>query len=859
MSKVKSTALFAALLVALLSPALRAAEEKKPSRPHVVIVGVSDYGDKQIKPRPHAEADARALFDVLTSKDHLGADPEHVRLLLGKEDAARKSKPATRANVLEAVRWLASNARRDDLVVFAFFGQGASLGERGDRSCYLVSDSTLEGRDKNAVAASDLAQEFDRLRSKNVAAFLDINFKGFEQGKLSVPDPSLGEVPYKEFLGDDKSEEHNPLPGRVIFLATNGLTASPDLKDHGLFAAAVLAGLKGEADKDGYEADGHVTVDELTEYLNKKVPDLKREHNLVEKQDRRAHFIIGGRSSHFALTTNPKAYPKNQARLEKFERLGRQLGKEIAEEGERVLERMPRLEALRNLRKEYQKLVDGGLSAEEFRKARQAVLDSMRIAPRLARDFADKVLEAAQVVDEEYVKEVNKGELIAGGIRGLYRWIDEKVPEDIADQLDRTKGMRDAQLGALLYEVRTRLGSREDLDKHKDLDITLQRMLARLDPYTTYIDPETVERFKIEYRGDFTGIGVQIRKDGATDMLQIVTPIKGSPSHRLGILAGDLIATITREVDSDGKELDKPEVLHTKDLTLADAVKKILGKAGTRVKLTLRREGVEQPIEVEITRSRIELESVFGVKRNKDDSWDYWLDKDSKIGYVRLANFARNSTLELTNVVRNLRRQGMRGLVLDLRFNPGGLLDVARNVADLFVDEGPIVSIRRPRRGQEDQMTGRTAGSELDFKMVCLINNYSASASEIVSAALQDHGRAIVMGERSYGKGSVQNIQDFEGGQIKVTIASFWRPSGKNLNKSSTAGKDDEDWGVKPDKGFGLELSRKERDDLHEHLRNTEIIPRRDRPAPKEKTEFKDRQLDTALKYLRDQVRAASR
>src|SRR5205085_11885104 len=136
------------------------------------------------------------------------------------------------------------------------------------------------------------------------------------------------------------------------------------------------------------------------------------------------------------------------------------------------------------------------------------------------------------------------------------------------------------ELGLLLQTVRSRLGKREDLDKHKDLDIALQRMLSRLDPYTTYIDPETVKRFEVEYKGEFTGIGVQIRKDNATDQLQVVTPIKGSPSYHIGLLTGDLITTITREVDSKGEPLDKPEVLYTKDITLNDAVKKILGKAG---------------------------------------------------------------------------------------------------------------------------------------------------------------------------------------------------------------------------------------------------------------------------------------
>src|SRR5205807_6656256 len=140
-----------------------------------------------------------------------------------------------------------------------------------------------------------------------------------------------------------------------------------------------------------------------------------------------------------------------------------------------------------------------------------------------------------------------------------------------------------------------------------------------------------------------------------------------------------------------------------------------------------------------------------------------------------------------------------------------------------------------------------------EFTIVCLINGGSASGSEIVSASLQDHGRARIVGERSYGKGSVQNIQPFGDGELKLTTASFWRPSGRNLNKSSTAGKEDDEWGVKPDKGYLLELSRKEREDLYEHLHNTEIIPRRDRPAKPKLTEFKDRQLDMALNYLRSE------
>jgi C-terminal peptidase prc len=537
-------------------------------------------------------------------------------------------------------------------------------------------------------------------------------------------------------------------------------------------------------------------------------------------------------------------------------------GREFVVVGRMELVRRHKLEALRSLRKEYQKLVDKdpGTSPAQFLRTRLAILEKTKLSPFLARRFATKVLEAVQIVDKEYVKEVDRGQLVAWAIRGLYQRVDEKIPEEIADRLEKLKDPSrpsiTATLGKLLADARAHLGQREDLDKHKDIDIALQRMLSRLDPYTTYIDPETVARFEVDYKGQFDGIGVQIRKDSATGMLQIVTPIPNSPSYRIPLLAGDLITTITREVDSDGNPLDRPEVLQTKDLSLGDAVKKILGKKGTRVTLTIQREGEERPFDVTITRGRIELESVKGARRKADDSWDFWLDVPNRIGYIRLSGFARRTADDLTDVVRRLRRQGMQGLVLDLRFNPGGLLKSAHEISDLFIKDGPIVSIRRPRLGEEDRMEGKVAGSELGFKMVCLVNGQSASASEIVSACLQDHLRAKIMGERSYGKGSVQNIQEFDGGQLKITIASFWRPSGKNLNKSSTSGKEDDEWGVKPDKV--LELSRKEREDLYEYLHNTEIIPRRDRPAkPKKSPEFKDRQLDMALKYLREELRAS--
>jgi C-terminal peptidase prc len=837
---------------------LSAAEEVKSSRPYVVLVGISNYADKQIKPRHHAEDDVKALYDLFTDPKYLGADPKHVRLLLGGEDAKRPFKPATRENILESLRWVAGQANSDDLVIFAFVGEGGPL---GDRRCYFASDSTFKDRNKNALAAEEIGEALKPLKSRRFCTFLDVDFKGFNAGPEPLAEPSLGKAPYQEFLGDDGSEDHVPDPGRVVFLATNGLSTSHDLKEHGLFTEVLLKGLKGAADEDsfkeGYESDGVVTVDELTAYLDKEITSRTAPNAKTDEDKQQFPVVLAGRATHIVLTKNPAVTAKVKERLDKFAKLVKAgtVPAELATEGATLLERMPRLEAQRNLRKAYQRLVDGG-EGEQFQTKRTAILDGMKLGRDAGEEFAQKVLDAIEVIAEGYVKEVNPAEMVSWAIRGLYRRIEEKIPEKIEARLKTVKELRKSDLSELLADARVALGKREDLDKQKDVTITLQRMLSNLDPYTTYIDPETKKKFDIDVQGHFTGIGIQIRKDSASDQLLVVTPIKNSPAYKAGLQAGDLITTITREVDSKGNTLSPPEVLQTKGMSLSKAVENILGLRDTKVKLTLQREGESKPIEVEITRDEIEVESVLGIKRKSSDEWDYWIDPENKIGYIRLTNFARNSYRDMERVMNDLTRRGVKGFILDLRFNPGGLLDSAVKISDLFVDDGLIVSVR-PRIGRETKYPGRHYGSLLGFPMVCLVNGYSASGSEIVSAALQDHNRAWIVGERSYGKGSVQNIQPFEGGDIKLTTASFWRPSGRNLNKSSTKGKEDEDWGVIPDQI--VKLTSKDREDLAEAQHESEIIYPRSRRVKEKKPEFKDRQLDAALEYLRGKIKMASR
>ena len=389
----------------------------------------------------------------------------------------------------------------------------------------------------------------------------------------------------------------------------------------------------------------------------------------------------------------------------------------------------------------------------------------------------------------------------------------------------------------------------------------MKRMMFNLDPYSVYYDEEAIAQMQSQMTGRFTGIGVQIRRDMVRDGLLVVTPIMGSPAYKAGLKAGDLITEIIRPVDAKGNKIDPPEVISTKGMKTDEAVKIILGQPRTKVRVKVEREGHDKPIEFELARARVDVETVFGVKRKNDDAWDFTIDPEKKIAYIRLTQFSPRSAEDMKDAVSKLAKQGIKGLILDLRFNPGGLLTSAIQISDLFIDDGLIVTIK-PRSGVGDEVPygGKAEGSYLNFPMVCMVNGQSASASEIVSACLQDHQRAVVLGERSYGKGSVQDIEDFAStnAKIKMTTATFWRPNGKNLNKASTSGKDEDEWGVTPDEGFKVPMTRSERDQLFEHLRQEEVIPNRELKPKEAKQAFKDKQLDAALEYLRSQIKSSA-
>ncbi|MFL5329934.1 MAG: S41 family peptidase [Gemmataceae bacterium] len=835
---------------------------------HAVLVGVGTYSDPQIHTRPHAVVDAQAMYDLLVDAKTLGAPASQIHLLLSDNDEARHAQMATRENILSAVKEVVAKAGKDDLVVFAMFGQGAALADL--RTCIFTTDSTFKERVKTALSTAELEKELEPLKSEKIVAFMDINYKGIDPGKEQLLEPNIAD-PARIFIGSEEKEEHTLPPGRVIFLSNVNISAPiVELEDHSLFAKVILDGLKGGADKDGYEPDGNVTVDELATYIDANVADLLRKAGRLKDEKWQTPYGGGSRATKFVLTHNPAVYAAAHERVEKLAKS--QLPADVAAEGEKLLSRMPRLKSDQELRKLYQQTADGKLSVDNLLAARTKNYDGRKLPVEDAKIFARRTLEGMALIERNYVKETNTGKLTAWAIKGMYKRLDLKMPDDIKEQLDNLDGQKKARLLEILTDVRVRFGQREDLDTNKDVDVALTMCMLNLDfPYSMYIDKESKDKAEIDFRGRFTGIGIQIRRDLARDGLLVVSPIKDSPGYKAGLKAGDLVTEITTEMDDKGRPQPTPQIVSTKGMKTEDAVKRILGKAGTPVKVKVEREGVDHPLEFEIARGKVEVETVVGAKRNDDDSFEFMLDPASKIGYIRLTQFIDRSSADMETAVRTLVAQGMRGLVLDLRFNPGGLLDSAVEISDLFIDTGRIVGIRNRGADASTQKWIKKEGgpSFRNFPIACLVNGESASGSEIVAACLQDHERAVIVGQRSYGKGSVQTIHKFHpvDAEIKLTTATFWRPNEKNLNKPSIEGYDKMpkeelekyDWGVRPTPGFELKLDRKEVGELYEHLRDREIIPRRDLVIKEPKPELKDRQLDMALEYLRSQIKTAAR
>ena len=301
----------------------------------------------------------------------------------------------------------------------------------------------------------------------------------------------------------------------------------------------------------------------------------------------------------------------------------------------------------------------------------------------------------------------------------------------------------------------------DDVDQSEMLDSAINGALQSLDPYSSYMGPELFKEIETDTKGEFGGLGIEVGMEAG--VIKVISPIDDTPASKAGIKAGDYIVQI------DGKQVQGK--------SLIEAVKMMRGLVGSKVKLTIRRKGEKKAIEKNIIREIIQIKSVEAKIFKKN------------IAYLRLKSFNSNSSGQLVKEINNFEnKEKPVGYILDLRNNPGGLLTQAINVTDFFLDAGEILSTKG-RRSIENRRFFAKKGDKVNGKpLIVLINRGSASASEIVAGALQDHKRAIVLGENTYGKGSVQSVIPLsDGGGIRLTVSKYYLPSGKSISEVGVA------------------------------------------------------------------------
>jgi carboxyl-terminal processing protease len=468
--------------------------------------------------------------------------------------------------------------------------------------------------------------------------------------------------------------------------------------------------------------------------------------------------------------------------------------------------------------------------------------------------------------NEIATKAIERCKLLAEVISTSSR-LSEESENDDQGSFDAIKGTLDPEkvaawsedLTELLDEAKSASGGLARLDKKKFLDIFdnvldlnkstinlprtvliaqfVESALSALDPYTVIVWPRQVQDFEQMMTSAFTGIGIEISKQKG--MLTVSSLLLDTPAFNSNLDAGDIIEEV------DGFE--------TKGMSLFCAAKKIKGPAGTKVKLKVRRSSDDKKaddelFDVTITRDTIIVPTVRGWQRSQAGKWLHMVDEKNKIGYVRLTSFSSETATGLEKVLFNLENRGLKGLILDLRYNTGGLLDSAVDVVDMFVEEGVIVKRQSGFGRMPIYETANKKGTHPNYPLVILINSNSASASEIVAGALADekYKRAVLVGTRTHGKGSVQGITGYLGGgaQLKYTMAYYHLPSGQRVESRNEMEKlDRKDWGVAPD--VEVELRSDELKKMIEVQRDNDVLVKANHNGTND--DFKKRTIEETL------------
>jgi carboxyl-terminal processing protease len=469
--------------------------------------------------------------------------------------------------------------------------------------------------------------------------------------------------------------------------------------------------------------------------------------------------------------------------------------------------------------------------------------------PKSAEKFADQVMEAVEKISDFYVLELNRREMVSWAMVGLYDRLGENMPPSIVARFAKAGDQNKDPLINLLAEGFENLSvTRKEIKESQLFDYAILSMLGHL-AHAEYQPKRPRESWPS------FGVGLELRKESSEGMIRVATPIRNGPAYKAGIRAGDVITKITLPQDKAGEPLDKPRKISTKGLTPSEVEALFCGPRGTKFKLTVLASNAKDPIQCEIVRELVERETVLGIRRKPNDDWDYLIDPEKKIGYIRLSRFSDYTVRDFRRALVELGGQGINGLILDLRFSPGGLLRTAVSIAEMFIKDGVITIIRDRKEGEVYQAHGD--GKFLQLPLVCLVNGETAGTSEVLAASLQDHHRATIVGERTRGKGYIHNSIPIGDGQVTVPFALFYRANGRKLDRMDVPGRPSDEWGVFPDQGYEVKLSAARHQELAKYFYDNEAISRDHEND--EKTSIPDRQLAMALDLMCDRIKTLSK
>jgi len=727
-----------------------------------VVIGIDDYQHPRVPKLRYAVNDARAVERTLRA---LGFRSDRIVTLLDRQ--------ATKAAIEQIVGDdLRAKVGPNDRVLVFFAGHGKTDRLRsGEEEGYLIAaDSDPSRLFSSAISMTALRQISDRLPAKHILYVVDACYSGY--------------AVFNRAISDDLLEEMIRKPAIQILTAGRQGDQAQERGGHGVFTEVLLRGLGGEA----FAGKGWLALEELGVWVKQRVYAESNRKQLPQfgNLSGEGQFVFLRAGARLAGAPAPAEPARPVPTLVPRQELGslsitsRIPGVEVWLGEQRIGETRPGADMLvSNLAAGPHRVVAKKGTRTWERTVEVGATDKTTLAIELDLAAPGRLAllsEVFAIVDAQYVEPPDYARFRLGGFRGLEGVVAQpafRVEEqrDGAAIAFRARGeattrivfapplIRDDALNDMLFAHRlahdVAAGDPGRLEQSM-----IARAVSSLDPHSSFLDAESYREMQVETSGSFGGLGIEITL--RDEMLTVVAPIEGTPAHRAGLRPGDRILAI------DGAA--------TKDLTLAAAVKRLRGRPGTKVVIRVGREGWASPREFEITREQIRVHSVLS------------RELEPGIGYIKIRQFQEKTPADLEAALKQWAGSWwgggrLRALVLDLRNNPGGLLTSSVETAEKFLDGGKLVVYTQGRISNQNMRLSTAKAGSTGFPMVVLVNQGSASASEILASALKDWNRAVVVGERTFGKGSIQTIIPLsDGSALRLTTAQYFTPKGRAIH-----------------------------------------------------------------------------